>query len=59
MGFKQASKMMVQSGFCGFYLSVIIEGTLQAGDEAELVPGPRELTIADAFRSKAGRQHRR
>ncbi|MBU6195564.1 MAG: MOSC domain-containing protein [Burkholderiales bacterium] len=59
MGFKQASKMMVQSGFCGFYLSVTIEGTLQAGDEAELVPGPRELTIADAFRSKAGRQHLR
>ena len=57
MGFKQASKMMVQSGFCGFYLSVIMEGTLQAGEAAELVPGPRQLTIADAFRSKAGRRH--
>ncbi|NBQ91736.1 MAG: MOSC domain-containing protein [Betaproteobacteria bacterium] len=59
MGFKHASKMMVQSGFCGFYLSVILEGALQVGDEAELVPGPRQLTIADAFRSKAGRQHLR
>ena len=59
MGFKQASRMMVQSGFCGFYLSVTIDGTLQAGEEGELVPGPRHVTIAEAFRSKAGRQHLR
>ncbi|MBM3388512.1 MAG: MOSC domain-containing protein [Betaproteobacteria bacterium] len=59
LGFKHASKMMVQSGFSGFYLSVLQEGTLQAGDVAELLPGPRELTVAEAFRSKAGRQHRR
>lgn len=59
MGFKQASRMMVQSGFCGFYLSVTIEGHLQAGEEGELVAGPRQVTIAQAFRSKAGRHHQR
>ena len=59
MGFKQASKMMAQSGFCGFYLSVTVEGTLQAGEVAELVPGPRQVAIAEAFRSKLGRQHLR
>ncbi|MFM2187768.1 MAG: hypothetical protein RIR43_2340, partial [Pseudomonadota bacterium] len=59
MGFKQASKMMAQSGFCGFYLSVTVEGTLKAGELAELVPGPRQVSIAEAFRSKLGRQHLR
>lgn len=59
MGFKQASKMMAQSGFCGFYLSVTVEGTLQSGEVAELVPGPRQVSIAEAFRSKLGRQHLR
>ena len=59
MGFKQASKMMAQSGFCGFYLSVTIEGHLSAGDTAVLLPGPRQVTIAEAFRSKVGRQHLR
>ena len=57
MGFRQAGKMMAQSGFCGFYLSVTIEGTLQAGQEGELIPGPRQVSIAEAFRSKLGRRH--
>ena len=55
MGFKHATKMMVQSGFCGFYLAVIEGGTLQAGQIAQLQPGPRQVCIADAFRSRAGR----
>ena len=59
MGFEKAGKMMAQSGFCGFYLSVTIEGTLRAGEQGELVPGPRQLTISHAFRSKVGRQHLR
>jgi MOSC domain-containing protein YiiM len=59
MGFKQASKMMAQSGFCGFYLSVTVEGSLQTGEEGEVVPGPRQVSIAEAFRSKVGRQHLR
>jgi MOSC domain-containing protein YiiM len=53
MGFKQASKMMVQSGFCGAYLGVIVPGTVQAGDAVRLVPGPREVNLRDLFRSRA------
>ncbi|PZP32994.1 MAG: MOSC domain-containing protein [Roseateles depolymerans] len=52
MGFSQASKMMVQSGFCGFYLAVKRPGTLAAGEAFELLPGPREVGIREWFRAK-------
>ncbi len=45
MGFAHAVKMMVQSGATGFYLRVIQEGALQAGDSIVLTPGPREVSI--------------
>lgn len=53
MGFSQAAKMMVQSGFCGSYLAVLVPGVVQAGDELRLEPGPRELRVLDLFRAKA------
>jgi MOSC domain-containing protein YiiM len=53
MGFKQAAKMMVQSGYCGSYLAVMEPGTVQAGDAIRLVPGPREVSILEIFRSRA------
>jgi MOSC domain-containing protein YiiM len=53
MGFKQAAKLMVQSGFCGSYLTVLEPGTVQAGDAITLRPGPREVNIRDLFRSRA------
>lgn len=56
MGFKQAAKMMAQSGYCGFYLSVRQPGTIAAGEAYELIPGPRELSIADWFRDKMRRR---
>ena len=31
MGFNTAAKAMVQSGFCGFYLSVLSAGSVQRG----------------------------
>ena len=55
MGFAQAVKLMVQSGFCGSYLAVLEPGTVQAGDPIELQPGPREVGIAELFRSRVGR----
>jgi MOSC domain-containing protein YiiM len=55
MGFAQAAKMMVQSGYCGFYLAVKQPGRLAAGQRAELVPGPRELSVPELFRAKAAR----
>jgi MOSC domain-containing protein YiiM len=37
---------MVQSGATGFYLRVLLEGILQAGDAITLLLGPREVPIA-------------
>ena len=52
MGFKQASKMMVANAWCGFYLAVRQPGVLTAGDAFELIPGPREVGIAELFRAR-------
>ena len=51
MGFGQAARLMVQSGYCGFYLAVVEPGTIAAGEAFELVPGPREVGIVELFRS--------
>lgn len=53
MGFAQAVKLMVQSGYCGAYLAVVQPGTVGAGDPVELVPGPREVNLRELFRSRA------
>ena len=52
MGFNQASKLMAQSGWCGMYLAVRVPGTVRAGEAFTLLPGPREVGIAELFRSK-------
>ena len=54
MGFNQASKLMMSNGWCGFYLSVRVPGTLRAGDSFDIVPGPREVGIAELFRARNG-----
>ena len=58
MGFNQASKLMAQSGWCGMYLAVRVPGTLRAGEAFTLLPGPREVGIAELFRSKMSRAQR-
>lgn len=50
LGFKWAVKMMVDSGFTGFYCSVLRKGRLAAGDTIEHLPGDRVLTIAQSHR---------
>jgi MOSC domain-containing protein YiiM len=52
MGFAQASKLMQQSGYCGAYLVVLQAGDVGAGDEARLLPGPRELSLLELFRAR-------
>ena len=52
MGFPQAAAMMSASGFCGAYLGVIQEGSVGAGDDIRLVPGPREVNLRDLFRAR-------
>lgn len=52
LGFKHAIKMMAQSGYCGYYLSVRSAGTIAAGDAFEIEPGPREVSIRELFAAK-------
>jgi MOSC domain-containing protein YiiM len=56
MGFAQASSLFNQSGYCGAYLAVLHPGTLQAGDEIDLVPGPREVNLRELFLSRQRRR---
>ncbi len=50
--FRQASKLMVQSGYCGFYLRVLRPGSLAAGEHYRLEPGTREVSIRALFELK-------
>ncbi|MFM6990047.1 MAG: MOSC domain-containing protein [Rhodoferax sp.] len=52
MGFNQASKRMAQTGYCGFYLAVDQAGTVEAGEQGTLVPGPRRASIPERFNAK-------
>ena len=55
MGFNQAAKLMVQSGYCGFYLAVREPGSLAAGQEFTVKPGPRQVGIPELFRAVAAK----
>lgn len=52
MGFNTAAKVMAQSGHCGFYLAVDEPGTLQAGEAFSLLPGQRQISVAQMFQTK-------
>jgi len=52
MGYAQAARDMVQSSCCGFYLAVERLGTLQSGETFELVPGARQMSVAQALALK-------
>lgn len=54
IGYKGASKAMLQSGFSGWYLRVLKAGTLSAGAAITLVPGPRNLSIAQQNKNLLG-----
>lgn len=58
MGFDQAAKLMLQSGWCGWYLAVRVPGWIAADEAFEVVPGPRAVGIPELFRSWAGRHAR-
>ena len=55
MGFRQSARLMAQSGYCGFYLAVRHEGALEAGEAFELIPGPRDVSIAELFAARMKR----
>ena len=49
MGYKHASKHMVQAGCCGWYLRVLNEGSIHAGQTMIIEAGPRRISIAEQF----------
>ncbi len=55
MGFSQAAKMMMQSGYCGAYLTVIETGTVRAGDPITVVPGERQVNLRELFAARRNR----
>ena len=56
MGFTHAGKLMVQSGWCGWYLAVREPGTIAAGETFTVVAGAREVGVAELFRARTGRR---
>jgi MOSC domain-containing protein YiiM len=57
MKYKGASKAMLQSGFCGWYLRVLQTGFLSAGAAITVIPGPRQTAIAEQSQNLLGRRH--
>ena len=45
-----AAKRMAQTGFCGFYLSVVSAGSIAAGEDFEFVSGSRSTSISSLFK---------
>ncbi len=52
MGFNTAVKAMALNGLCGFYLSVVEAGTIEAGETFTLLPGPRRIGIPERFEAR-------
>jgi len=50
--FPHAAKMVAQSRWCGFWLSVRVPGTIAAGQAFELIPGPRATGVVELFRAR-------
>lgn len=52
LGFARAVRLMAETGYCGFYLSVLESGTVCAGDSFEVIPGRRSMGIPELFAAK-------
>lgn len=46
MGNKSCAKQMIQRGYSGWYMRVLKVGKIKAGDTITVIPGPREVSIA-------------
>ncbi|NUZ04307.1 MOSC domain-containing protein [Piscinibacter koreensis] len=55
LGFPHAAKLMASSGWCGFFLSVRVPGSIGPGQRFELEPGPRDVGILELFRERMER----
>jgi len=47
MKYRGAAKAMIQSAKCGWYLRVLTEGSIHAGQDVDIEPGPRKTSIDD------------
>lgn len=52
MGFRQAPQLMLQSGYCGAYLTVVRPGFVNAGDSIRCEPGPRAVNLRELFKAR-------
>jgi len=59
LGYKGASKAMLQSGFSGWYLRVLKTGSLSAGASITLIPGPRNISIAAQNKTLLNRRNQK
>lgn len=50
LGFAHAARLVAQSRWCGFWLAVRRTGTIAAGEQFEVVPGPRDTGLVELFR---------
>ena len=57
LAYKGAAKAMLQSGFSGWYLRVLKTGTLAAGATITIIPGIREVSIAQQNQNLLGRRN--
>ena len=55
LGFAHAAKMVAQSRWSGFWLSVRVPGTIAAGQPFELIPGPRVTGVVELFRARTAK----
>lgn len=46
----QATKLMAESGRCGWYCSVLTEGEIQPGDPVKLIAGSRDTTVREEYK---------
>lgn len=57
MGYPQPIKQMLQSGFTGVYLKVVAPAEITAAEIIRVLPGTREVSVADINRQRLkGRQ---
>jgi MOSC domain-containing protein YiiM len=56
LGFPHAAKMVAQSRWCGFWLSVRVPGTIAAGQSFELIAGPRVTGVVELFRARTAKR---
>jgi hypothetical protein len=55
LGFPHAARMVAQSRWSGFWLSVRVPGTIEAGQAFELIPGPRATGVVELFRARSAK----